>query len=444
MTGRRILSFIVFLGAIAFGYFVYTSNTPESSFAFKLGLDLNGGTQLVYKADVSGVSKGEVGEAMEALREVIERRINVFGVSEPLVQIEQGSVVAGSAEQRLIVELPGVSDIDKAILLLGKTPLLEFKLQKADLPKTQEELEKLSPDQIFASTELTGRFLERAELQFTQQGGVGLGEPMVLLIFNTEGKKIFADITRQNTGKLLAIFLDGVPISTPVIREEIADGNAVISGSFTIEESKELVRSLNLGALPVPIELIQSQVVGATLGLDAIKAGLLAGMYGFLFVSIFLIFWYRLPGFLAVISLAMYIAIMLALFKLIPVTLTAAAIAGLVMSIGMAVDANVLVFERMREEIESGKVLSVAIGEAFTRAWSSVRDSNISNLITATILFWFGSSLVKGFALVLLLGVIVNIFTAVFVNKLFMLTFAKDSGSRFQKFLFGKGLGNSK
>lgn len=438
MSGKRALALIVFVLAVLLGYFVYTTNTSQSSFAFKLGLDLNGGTQLVYRADVSGVDESEVLEATEALRDVIERRVNVFGVSEPLVQLEEGSTIAGNPERRLIVELPGVTEIDRAIEVLGKTPLLEFKLQRDGLPQTQEELAKLTADQVFAPTALTGRFLEKAQIEFPQNTGAGLGQPMVLLQFNEEGRKLFAEITRNNTGKLLAIFLDGVPISTPVIQEEIPDGNAVISGAFSIEEARELVRNLNLGALPVPIELIGSQVVGATLGHDAIDAGLMSGMYGFIFVSLFLIFWYRKPGLLAVVSLAIYVALMLALFKLIPITLTAAAIAGLVMSIGMAVDANVLVFERLREELRDGKIMSIAIHESFMRAWSSIRDSNISNLITATILFWFGTSLIKGFALVLLLGVVVNVFTSVFINKIFMLAFARDGGNTKVPVTFGK------
>ncbi|MFM2357748.1 MAG: hypothetical protein RJA61_485 [Candidatus Parcubacteria bacterium] len=439
MVRTRILALCVVLIGVGVGFFVYNSQSAESGFNFKLGLDLDGGTQLIYKADVSGVAESEVSEALSALRDVIERRVNVFGVSEPLVQIEEGRALTGGSEQRLIVELPGVTNIDEAIDVLGKTPLLEFKLQKDGLPTSQEEIAKLALEEIFIPTGLTGRFLERAELQFPQQGSGGLGEPSVLLVFNTEGKELFAEITRKNIGKFLAIFLDGVPISTPVIREEIVDGNAAISGGFAIQEARELVRNLNLGALPVPIELVGSQVVGATLGRNAIDAGVVAGFYGFIFVSLFLIFWYRLPGFLAVLSLAMYVALILALFKLIPVTLTAAAIAGLIMSFGVAVDANILVFERMREELKAGRSLNDAISEGFTRAWSSVRDSNISNIITASILFWFGTSLIKGFALVLALGVVVNIFTAIVINRLFMRAFASSSMGPVRHFLFGRG-----
>ncbi len=442
MFGKRISAVIIVLVACAIGFFVYNSEQGNSEYAFKLGLDLDGGTQLVYKADVSGVESSQVSEAMTALKDVIERRVNVFGVSEPLVQVEEGGVISGNSEQRLIVELPGVTDIDKAVDVLGKTPLLEFKLQRDNLPQSQEEIENLGPDDVFVSTNLTGRFLQKAELQFAQQN-TGLGEPSVLLMFNTEGKELFAKLTKDNTGKVLAIFLDGVAISVPVIREEISDGRAVISGGFSIEEARVLVRNLNLGALPVPIELVGSQVVGATLGHDAVQAGVIAGMYGFLLIAIFLLAWYRLPGFLAIISLAIYVVVMLALFKLIPVTMTAAAIAGFVMSLGMAVDANVLVFERMREEIASGKSIQESIKEGFSRAWSSVRDSNISNIITASILFWFGTSLIKGFALVLMLGVVVNLITAIGVNRLLLYVFAPrgtESGP-ISRFLFGKGFG---
>jgi len=441
MTAKRITALIIVALGVGLGFFVYSSES--SRFSYKLGLDLNGGTQLVYKADISKISEASVDDSLVALRDVIERRINVFGVSEPLVQLEEGSIVGGSSEKRLIVELPGVTDIEKAIDVLGKTPLLEFRLQKDNLPTSEEEIAKLKPEDVFTSTDLTGRLLQRAELQFSNGGGLSSapGETAVLLVFNTEGKELFAKITRENVGKLLAIFLDGEPISTPVIREEIKDGNAVISGGFTLQESRELVRNLNLGALPVPIELVGSQVVGATLGQDAINAGVKAGIVGFALIALFLLVWYRLPGFLAVLSLALYVLIMLSLFKLIPVTVTAAAIAGLIMSIGMAVDANVLVFERMNEELKAGKELKDAIAEGFARAWTSVRDSNISNIITASILFWFGTSLIKGFALVLMLGVIVNLCTAIFINKIFMFAVTSSRQGSLSRFLFGKGLG---
>jgi len=345
MSKHRIISFFLIIGALIVGYFVYSSQiNPESKYAFKLGLDLDGGTQLIYKADTSQTD--DVSGAMASLRDVIERRVNLFGVSEPVVQVEEANILSGTADHRLIVELPGVTDIDEAVRLIGETPQLEFALLRPEAKDfSQEELETKPFGEIFSQTGLTGRYLERAQLQFTQQGGAQMaGQPIVLLTFDSEGKDLFAKITRENTGEILAIFLDGVPISTPVINEEISDGQAVISGNFTPDEAKALVRDLNYGALPLPVELISTQTVGASLGENAQTAGVRAGLIGFITLIVFIVLWYRIPGLVAALSLLVYIAISLALFKLIPVTLTAAGIAGFILSIGMAVGANIFIF----------------------------------------------------------------------------------------------------
>lgn len=443
MSKHRIYSLILLIVLVFFGYVVYSSQFNKDSFfarfPFKLGLDLNGGTQLVYKADVSRIESGSVDDSMDSLRDVIERRVNIFGVSEPIVQVENAGVVAGSGtEHRLIVELPGITDIDKAIALIGQTPLLEFRLVSDSASKfTQEELQTKSIDDIFLQTGLTGSLLSHAQLEFQQT----TQEPAVALTFNKEGKDLFAKITRENVGKALAIFLDGAPISTPVIREEITDGQAQISGSFTPDQAKTLVRDLNYGALPVPIELIGTESVGASLGKEALFAGLRAGLWGFLLVTIFLIIWYRLPGLMASISLIMYVLISLLLFKLIPVTLTAAGVAGFVLSIGMAVDANVLIFERMKEELKKGKNVSESIKEGFLRAWLSIRDSNISSIITAIVLFWLGTASVKGFALTFGIGVVVSMFTAITVSRTFLFAVSPERGEgKLSKFLFSNGL----
>lgn len=360
MLKHRVVSVLLIVIFAALGFFVYKSEkvTPDQSprlaqYAFKLGLDLNGGTELTYKADISKVNS-DIGEAMASLRDVIERRVNMFGVSEPVVQVENPGVVSGSAEYRLLVELPGVTDINQAVALIGKTPQLEFRLVRPEAKNfTAEEIQNKTIDEVFMSTGLDGRLLSGAQLQFTQSGtGQLAGQPIVAVTFNEEGKNLFAKITQEKRGEVLAIFLDGVVISSPVIQDTITDGKAVISGGFTPDEAKSLVRDLNYGALPVPVELISTETIGASLGQDAKTAGVKAGIVGFALIALFLILWYRLPGVIAVLSLVIYIIISLALFKLIPVTLTAAGIAGFILSIGMAVDANVLIFERMKEELK--------------------------------------------------------------------------------------------
>ncbi|MDQ5949164.1 MAG: preprotein translocase subunit SecD [Patescibacteria group bacterium] len=445
MSKHRILSVILLLVVVGIGYFVYASqvgNPRFSKYAFKLGLDLNGGTELVYRADISKVKSENVSDSMASLRDVIERRVNIFGVSEPVVQTEKSSVVTGGNEQRLIVELPGVTNIQQAIAMIGQTPQLEFMLLRDEAKNfTQEELKTKRVDEVFAPTGLTGQYLNKAVLEFSNQGSGQLGgEPLVGLTFNSEGRDLFAKITKENKGKVLAIFLDGTAISSPVIKDEIIDGKAVISGSFTRDEAKTLVRNLNYGALPVPIELISTETVGASLGENAKTAGVNAGIVGFALLVAFLILWYRLPGFVASISLVIYIILSLAIFKLIPVTFTAAGIAGFILSIGMAVDANVLIFERMKEELKRGKSVHDAMHEGFTRAWLSIRDSNISSIITAIVLFWLGTSAVKGFALTLGLGVVVSMFTAITVSRTFLFAIVPASNNRFVKFLFSNGL----
>lgn len=444
MSKHRIFSILLVVILIVVGYFVWQSQvgTRFQKYAFKLGLDLNGGTELTYRADISKVNSGNVNDAMSSLRDVIERRVNLFGVSEPVVQVEEAGLVTGQKDHRLLVELPGVTNIDQAVALIGQTPELEFMLLRPEAKNfTEEELKTKKTDEIFLSSGLTGQYLDKSLLEFTNQGGSQIaGQPIVSLAFNSEGRDLFAKITREHKGEVLAIFLDGTPISTPVIKDEITDGKAVISGNFTAEEAKTLVRNLNYGALPVPIELISTQTVGASLGENAKTAGVKAGVVGFAIIVAFLILWYRLPGFVASISLLMYIVLSLAIFKLIPVTLTAAGIAGFILSIGMAVDANILIFERMKEELKRGKDISTSLHEGFTRAWLSIRDSNISSIITAVVLFWVGTSAVKGFALTFGIGVVISMFTAITVSRTFLFAIAPKHQSRFKKFLFSNGL----
>ena len=459
MFKYRISALVILIIAALVGYFVYTTEltkespivtasstapvivTTGSKYAFKLGLDLRSGSHLVYRADTSKLEKGDVKGAMNSLREVIERRVNLFGVSEPIVQVEEGGVL-GQGEERLIVELPGVTDLKQATDLIGKTPLLEFKLMRREAETlSQGELNSKTIDEVFVPTELTGRYLEKSQLVFDQN----TREPQVLLNLNDAGSELFAKITKENVNHVLAIFLDGVPISTPIIRQEIKGGTATISGGFSAVEARELVRNLNYGALPVPIELASTQTVGASLGDEATTAGLRAGLWSFGIIALFLIIWYRVPGLLATIALAIYVALNLALFKLIPVTLTAAGIAGFILSLGMAVDANILIFERMKEELRNGRVLSDAIKEGFHRAWTSIRDSNTSSIITAVVLYYFASTpMIKGFALVFFIGVVTSMFTAITASRTLLMALGVRGESTFAKFLFGSGLLNAK
>jgi protein-export membrane protein SecD len=307
--------------------------------------------------------------------------------------------------------------VKAAVDAIGKTPTLEFKLVgTAGTMGT-------STTPIYIQTGLTGRFLKDAELQFSSGTGASsaAGSPVIVIHFNEEGAKMFTKITGDNVGKQLAIFLDGEVISSPVIQEAIPGGTATISGQFTPLEARDLVRNLNFGALPVPIELASSNTVGPTLGAAAFHAGLIATVIGFLLVAAFMIVWYRLAGVIAAGALVIYVLLTILVIKIVPITLTASGIAGFILSIGLAVDANVLIFERMKEELRHGKDAHDAVKIGFSRAWSAIRDGHLTMLISSVILFWLGTSIVQGFALVFSFGVIASLISAVFVSRVFLL-----------------------
>jgi len=436
MLQKRLAALAILLIGALIGWYVYQGHMSGTR-PFRLGLDLSGGTQLVYRADLSSISKEDVGDSMAALRDTIERRVNLFGVAEPIVQTQTSGAFAGSYEERLIVELPGVTDIQRAIALIGETPVLEFRMLKEGVTLPSDGA-AINYNEYFEPAAITGKHLESASLQFLSTTGA-LTEPVVVLDFNGEGADIFERMTRENVGRRFGIFLDGHPISIPVIREPIPGGTAVISGGFTPEEAKELARNLNYGALPVPIELISTQTVAGTLGAEAVERGITAGLVGVGAVMLFMLLWYRLPGLVADLALLVYIVVVLGLFQMIPVTLTAAGIAAFILSIGMAVDANVLIFERMREELHAGRGAEEAMREGFARAWLSIRDSNISSMITAVILFWFGTSLIKGFALVFAIGVAASMFSAISVSRTLLLALGIGAKTGFAKFLLGSG-----
>jgi len=495
-----------------------------SRLKINLGLDLQGGIHLIYKVDTSGVESGKVQDALNGLQDVIERRVNAFGVAEPLIETSKSG-----GEQRLIVELAGVKDIEAAKAMIKETPFLEFKKLAEQQPPAEQsqlseedkkfnyeqkkkaedllkqiqggadfaELAKQSSEDpgskdqggdlgfvkretfipefdkvlfdsdlqsgqvypqivesqfgyhiikklkergdgddkevhaqhilltkktlpiepqmpAFIETGLTGKNLKRADVQFMSQSG----KPEVGIEFDSEGAKNFAQLTKENIGKQIAIFLDGQVISAPTVQTEITDGKAVITGNFSLDEAKKLAQRLNEGALPVPITLIGQQSVEASLGKISLEKSLKAGAIGIVLVMIFMIFYYRFLGLVASAALIIYTSIMVALFKISAgtpwsITLTLAGIAGFILSVGMAVDANILIFERTKEEIRKGRSLAGAIDEGFHRAWPSIRDSNISTMITSLILIWFGTGFVKGFAVTLLIGVLVSMFTAI-------------------------------
>jgi protein-export membrane protein SecD len=446
MLWTRVSALLILIVGAGIAWVAFPTPDDTGKYPFALGLDLAGGSTLTYRAETGNLSGADKDDALSSLRDVIERRTNLFGVSEPLVQIEKASALSGTSEDRLIVELPGITDIDEALRVIGETPLLEFKLRDAAAPvaavsESGEATVDAAPSYI--DTGLTGRFVSKATLSFgTGQDGTLTNEPIVLLTFNDEGAKMFEDITRTHVGERLAIFLDGSVISEPVIQEAIAGGTASISGGFTPDEAKLLVRDLNFGALPVPIELIGTGTVGATLGNDALSQGVFAGLVGIGLVILFMILWYRLPGFISGIALLFYVALMLFLIKMIPVVLTASGIAAFILSVGMAVDANVLIFERMREERKRGHSLRESIQIGFSRAWPAIRDANVTSIMAAGVLFWLGTSIVQGFALVFGLGVIISMLSAVVVSRSLTLALSPKEGGSLSKFLFGTGLGS--
>ena len=383
----------------------------RNKFDFHLGLDLKGGSQLIYEGDLKDIAGEQKSEAMESLRSAIERRIQGkagggLGVTEPLIQI--------AGDDRLIVELPGLADINLAIQVIGQTPFLEFR----EIPAGQASDISDNPEE-WARTGLTGKNLDSAAVEFDPQSG----RPVISLQFDGEGASLFEDITKRNVGRPIAVFLDNELLQAPTVQSTIAGGQAIISGDFSIDDAKLIATRLNSGALPVPIRLIGQQTVGATLGESYLEKSVLAGLIGFLAIFLFMIIFYRLPGLIASVALTIYILLSLAVFKLLSLTLTLAGIAGFILSIGMAVDANILIFERVKEELRLGKDIKQSLHEGFTRAWLSIRDSNVSTLITTFILGYFGTSIVRGFAVALSVGVILSMFTAITVTRTLLFLF---------------------
>ena len=374
----------------------------------KLGLDLRGGTSLILKADMSDIPVGERDKALDAAKEVISRRVDFFGVAEPIVQTSRVE-----EDYRIIVELPGITNVDEAKELIGQTANLEFRefvdpnIQPGTIPSVINTKE----------TGVTGKDLKSASADFQQGHSADQpSSPVVRFELTSEGSKKFQVLTKRLINQPLVVFLDDQPISAPIVQSEISQ-EGVITG-VTADEAKRLAIQLSAGALPVKkIDVLSERTVGPTLGQASINRSFLAGIIGIFVVALFILIYYKLPGLLADISLFLYAIFVLAIFKLIPITLTLAGIAGFILSVGMAVDANILIFERMKEELRLGRSRAQAIEIGFTRAWSSIRDSNVSSLITAVILFWFGTGSVKGFAVALAVGIVVSMFTAIIVTR---------------------------
>lgn len=379
----------------------------------KKGLDLAGGVHLIYQADMGKIDSKDRDSALEAARANIERRVNLYGVNEPTIWTAKTK-----DEYRLVVELPGIQDIDTAIDLIGQTAQLEFR----------EEASPSATSLLFKPTDLTGRDLKRSQVQFDPN----TGQPVVGLEFSAEGAKKFEEITGKNVGKMVGIFLDETPISLPRVEEPITGGSAIVRGNFTLDEAKRLSIQLNAGALPVPIKIIEQRNIGATLGETAVKKSVRGGLIGLSMVIFFMWAYYGFSGFLASLGLIIYGLITLALYKLIPVTLTLPGIAGFILSVGMAVDANILIFERIKEEKRTGQPAKAALELGFGRAWDSIRDANICTLITCFVLFnpfnWSFlnvSGMIRGFALTLGLGIGIGLFTGIVVTRTLLRSFYK-------------------
>ncbi len=399
------LSLIIIVSVLA-GVFVYPAWLGAKWKPWKLGLDLIGGSHLVYQIDLSKVAQADRDSVVNGLRDVIEKRVNLFGVSEPQMYTATNGDTA-----ELIVELAGVKNVSDAITQIGETPLLDFR-----------EVEQNGSSTTYIPTNLTGRYVTGAQLTFDNTTRA----PQVSISFSNEGAQIFAEATGRNVGKPLAIFLDGNLIEAPIVQQKITGGQAVITGQFTLDEAKTLVERFNAGALPAPISLVNQQTISPDLGADSLRKIAVAGAIGTLLVMLFIILYYGLLGVFAALALVIYILLTLGVFKIIPITMSLAGLAGFILTMGMAVDANILIFERVKEELKQGLSKASALEEGFKRAWPSIRDSNSSTIITAIILYYFTSSFVRGFALTLLLGVLISLFSAITTTRLFLRVFLKD------------------
>lgn len=394
----------------------------DTSFTIKRGLDIQGGMQVVLQADMSAIDPADRQQALQSAREIILRRVDLYGIAEPVVQTAQTG-----EDYRLIVELPGVDDPAEALQLVGRTAQLDFQLITQQAP-TDTEATAAAEAVGLVPVDLTGAELKRSSVQFDPT----TGEPIILLEFNNQGREIFAEVTENNVGEMLGIFIDGGLLMAPRISTAIIDGQATITGQFSLEEAQQLSIQLNAGALPVSIQVLEQRTVGATLGAEAVAKSVRAGLVGLGLVMLFMIMYYGIKGILASMALVIYAIFTVAIYKLMGITVTLPGIAGLLLSIGMAVDANILIFERMKEELRLGKPFDRALDLGFGRAWDSIRDANLATIMTALVLvnplnlnFLNTSGAVRGFGVTLLIGVLLSLVTGVFVSRTFLKLFLK-------------------
>lgn len=406
-------------------------------FELKKGLDIQGGIQIVLEADMGEIAVEDREEALLAAREIILRRVDMYGLTEPTVK-----TLVRDDSYRIVVELPGIESSQDALLLVGQTAQLEFQLigvETIELPDSDAllesdsfEIEQATPaaQTALIPTGLTGAQLKRALVQSDPQ----TGEPIVSIEFNEEGRELFADITSNHTGEQLAILIDGFPVMAPTIQAAIVTGQATITGGFTYEQAQSLKIQLNAGALPVPIKVLEQRTVNASLGQESVQKSMFAGIVGVGLVMLFMILYYGLKGVIASIALVIYAILTIAIYKVIGVTVTLPGIAGLLLSVGMAVDSNILIFERMKEELRLNKPFNIALELGFGRAWDSIKDANLATIITALILinpmefsFLNSGGMVRGFGITLLIGVLLSLFTGVVVTRTLMRLFLKGS-----------------
>lgn len=398
--------------------------TFKKNFDLKYGLDLAGGASLIFKINPDKVKKEDLPSALESLKTNIERRTNYFGVSEANIQISNQY-----GQYRLLIELPGIENVNEAIKLIGQTARLSFK-GESDNPSKKEATSSADLQELFSvDTGLNGSHLVRSSVNFNSNNG----EPEVALEFNETGAKLFETATKKFLNKRIAVFLDETPLTVPTVKTVIPDGRAVINGSFDTKTAKSLSAQLNAGALPLPIELISQNQIGATLGKDTIDKGIKAGIIGLVAVFIFMIGNYGWLGVIANVCLIIFALFTLTIYRLIPIALTFPGMVGFILSVGMAVDSNILIFERLKEESRAGKPWNVAMELGFGRAWDSIKDANATTIIIGLILFnpfnWSflnTSGLIRGFAVTLILGIIISIFTGVFVTRNILRVFAKE------------------
>ena len=415
------LIFILLLVGLALWTILPINSIRLGRNGFQLGLDLKGGTHLVYEADLSKKDPSQTdAQTMAAVKAKIERRANAYGATEPLIQT-QGT-------DKIVVELPGVTDVDTAIKIIGEVAVLEIMEEHYDASGSPILDSDGNPEWFIATAlgsdgvteeELTGKYLKpNAQVVLDPT----TNQPEVAFEWNDEGAKLFTEITTRNVGKPIAIFLDNTNIEVATVKDVIS--NKGVINNIKLQDAQNLVIQLNSGSLDVPLTIVQRTDVDATLGSDSLTKSLIAGSIGIAIVVLFMVFYYGVPGVIAATALLIYGALVLAVYKLIPVTLTLPGIAGFIISVGMAVDANVLIFERLKEELRAGRTLHRAVDEGFRRAWPSIRDSNISTFITCIILYWFGGTfgafMVKGFALTLFLGVAISMFSAVLITRTFI------------------------